>query len=127
MGSARTVRESRVTMSSLWLLKGNRDAPGWNDLQKDSKEDKVHLVIFDRDAWAMIFSEDPPTQYEGLVPTEPADGMYVSEQGYPIYVFNRQEVAGPLELIDALGEEARKMLEETKDPDAALERLGLAF
>ena len=114
-------------MSSLWLLRGGPDAPGWRDLERDSKEDKVDLVIFDRAAWGIVLAEEAPTQYEGLVPEKPADGMYVSEQGYPIYVVNQKEVSSAIELLHAFGEEGRAMLEKTKDPDTAIQRLGKAY
>ncbi|MCP4676506.1 MAG: hypothetical protein GY854_13530 [Deltaproteobacteria bacterium] len=114
-------------MDPLWLCKGDHEAPGWGSLQKDSKDDKVFLVIFDRAGWALIRAPEPPTQYEGLIPTEPPDGMYVSEQGYPIYVVDRQEVADPRELIKALGKEAEEMLDKLGDTTAVIQRLGKAY
>ncbi|MCP4601134.1 MAG: hypothetical protein GY847_11520 [Proteobacteria bacterium] len=114
-------------MDLLWLLKGKREAPGWISLQKDSKEDKVNLVVFDRAGWALIRAPVAPDQFEGLIPTEPVDGMYVSEQGFPIYVVNRQEVLGPVEVIQALGKEALELLEKIEDPVTVLQRLGKAF
>lgn len=114
-------------MSKLWLLKGNHDAPGWDPLEQDSKADKVDLVVFDRDGWALVRSDDPPTNYDGLAPVEPADGMYVSEQGYPVYVVNRQEVQGARDVVRALGKDAEELLKKIKDPDAVLQRLGKAY
>jgi len=114
-------------MDMLWLLKGDHDAPGWKLLEQDSKAEKVDLVLFDRDAWAIVKAAQSPTQYEGLVPKEPPDGMYVSQQGYPVYVVGCQEVRGPYEVIAALGEQAVAMLEELEDPTVVLERLGRAF
>jgi hypothetical protein len=114
-------------MKTLWLLEGTHSAKGWKALEQDSKEDKVDLIVFDRAAWALVEAEQPPSGYEGLVPTAPEDGMYVSEQGIPIYVVDGREVAGPSELIDALGEAARKLLEEIGDTTTVLERLGKAF
>jgi hypothetical protein len=111
----------------LWLLKGQRNAPGWGDLERDSKADQVNLVIFDRAAWALISAAEPPTQYEGLTPTEPADGLYVSEQGQPIYVVNRKEVSGPGALLRALGDEAIALAERIGDPITAIQKLGRAF
>ncbi len=114
-------------MKSLWLLRGNLDAPGWKDLEKDAKADEVDLLIFDRAAWALIAAEEAPTKYEGLVPVEPRTGLYVSEQGQPIYVVDGKEVRGPLDVIKALGTEAEQLLEKIGDPDTVLDRLGKAF
>jgi hypothetical protein len=115
-------------MSTLWLLRGDRTEPGWRDLEQDSKADAIDLVIFDRGAgWALIRADDPPDKYEGMVPEEPRDGLYVSEQGMPIYLVGRKEVATAEQLIDALGDEAKQMLADTGDPIRALERLGRAY
>jgi hypothetical protein len=114
-------------MKKLWLLKGGHEAPGWQTLEADSKAEKVDLVIFDRGSWALILDEEAPTKYEGMAPVAPEDGLYVSEQGYPIYVVDRQEVRGPREVVKALGAEAEEMLKKLDDPDAVLQRLGKAF
>jgi hypothetical protein len=114
-------------MDPLWLLKGKRSAPGWKLLEEESKADKVDLVIFDREGWALLRASEPPTKYEGMEPTEPADGLYVSEQGYPIYVVDKKEVAGPDPLIKALGKEAEEMLEKLGDPVVVIQRLGKAY
>ncbi len=114
-------------MDTLWLLKGGPDAPGWKLLEQDSKADKVDLLLFDRDAWAIVKAAQSPTQYEGLVPGPPPDGMYVSQQGYPVYVVDCQEVRGPYEVIAALGEQAEAMLEKLEDPTVVIERLGRAY
>jgi hypothetical protein len=116
------------TMSSLWLLRGKHDQPGWQDLEKDSRADAIDLVAFDRGAgWALLVADDPPDRYRGLVPEKPRDGLYVSEQAVPIYVFDCHELKTAEELIDALGEDAEKMLADTGDPIRALERLGRAY
>jgi hypothetical protein len=115
-------------MSTLWLLRGEHTVPGWKELEKDSRADAVDLVIFDRGAgWALIRADEPPDGYEGFAVEEPRDGLYVSEQGIPVYVVDRDEVRTAEQLIDALGDDARKMLEETGDPIRALERLGRAY
>jgi hypothetical protein len=62
-----------------------------------------------------------------MEPTKPPDGLYVSEQGYPIYVVDGKEVPGPDPLIKALGKEAEEMLEQIGDPIAVLQRLGKAY
>lgn len=114
-------------MDPLWLLKGERTAPGWRELEQDSKADAVELVIFDRAAWALVRAASPPTKYQGLDPIEPVDGIYVSEQGWPIYVVDRQEVGSVHDVVEALGQEAAKLLEQLGDPVRVLERLGRAF
>ncbi|MBW2276883.1 MAG: hypothetical protein JRF63_05285 [Deltaproteobacteria bacterium] len=115
-------------MSSVWLLKGTRTEPGWKELEKDSRADAIDLVVFDRgEGWALLVADDPPTKYEGLVPEKPRDGLYVSEQGMPSYIVDCKEVRTAEQLIDALGEDAKKMLEQTGDPIRALERLGRTY
>jgi hypothetical protein len=121
------ILDEEMTMSPLWLLKGKLTAPGWQTLEEDSKAKKIDLVVFDRECWALVSAKKGPTKYEGLVPAEPQDGLYVSEQGQPIYVVDRQEVRGPNELIKALGEEAEKKLEELGDPIVVLQKLGKTF
>lgn len=69
----------------------------------------------------------PPSQYEGFVASVPQDGLYVSHQGIPVYVLNRQEVGDPRALVRSLGEKANALLGETGDPDLVLQRLGRAF
>ena len=64
-------------MTKLWLLKGAHNAPGWKNLEADSRAKKIDVFIFDRDAWALVYGEEGPTEYEGLVPTVPQDGIYV--------------------------------------------------
>jgi hypothetical protein len=114
-------------MDPLWLLRGDRFAPGWKLLEEESKADKIDLVVFDREGWALMRASEPPTKYEGMEPTKPADGLYVSEQGYPIYVVDGKEVPGPDPLIKALGKEAEEMLEQIGDPIVVLQRLGKAY
>lgn len=114
-------------MDPLWLLKGDYDAPGWKDLERDSKADAVDLLMFDRLAWALVRAAEAPRRYEGLEPTEPPDGLYLDANGRPIYLVGGREVEGPDEVIDALGEPARALLEAIDDPDAVLERLGRVY
>jgi hypothetical protein len=97
-------------------------------LEADAKSGKAEVVIFDRgEGWALIAAPDAPTGYDGMVPTPPKDGLYVSEHGYPIYVVDAKEVRNANAVIDTLGEKARNMLEELQDADAVLQRLGLAY
>ena len=114
-------------MDPVWLLKGEYDAPGWRNLERDSKADEVDLLHFDRLAWALVRAADPPDHYEGLEPSRPADGLYVDGQGRPVYLVDCRTVAGPFDVIAALGEEAVSMLEDLGDPDLVLERMGRAF
>lgn len=114
-------------MDPLWLLKGDYDAPGWKPLEKDAKSGTLDWRVFDRDAWALIRAAEPPTQYEGLVPGEPPDGIYVDQNGNSVCVVGGEEVAGPVKVIEALGDEAKAMLEKVGDPVLALERLGRAY
>ncbi len=114
-------------MDPLWLLEGDSTAPGWRELEQDSRADEVDLIAFDRAAWALVYASEAPTKYEGLEPTRPRTGLYVSEQGVPIYVVDGVEVRDPMDVIKALGEDAEKRLEEVGDPVVVLQALGRAF
>lgn len=114
-------------MDPLWLLEGEFEAPGWKDLEADSRADEVDLIAFDRAGWALVQAAEPPTKYEGLKPTRPETGLYVSEQGVPIYVVDGAEVSGPLEVIRAIGGIAEQKLAECGDPIVVLQDLGKAF
>ena len=112
----------------LWLLRGPQEEPGWRDLESDSKSGKVDLVIFDRGAsWALVWDVAPPEKYEGMVPEPPRDGLYVSEQGYPIYVVGCKEVRDAAAVVAAIGGRAKELFDEIGDADTALQRAGLAF
>lgn len=114
-------------MDPLWLLKGDHDAPGWKPIEKDAREDKIDWVLFDRDAWVLMRAKEPPTHYEGMVPGEPPDGLYVDQQGNHVSIVSRQVVRGPEDVVRALGDDAKALWEKLGDPVAALERLGKAF
>ena len=114
-------------MDRLWLLKGEYDAPGWKNLERDSKAGAVDLLMFDRLAWALVRSAEAPDQYQGLTPTPPADGLYIDPYGRPIYLVEGREVAGPEEVLATLGDEARELCETIDDPDTVLERLGRVY
>jgi hypothetical protein len=116
-----------AVMETLWLLKGGYDAPGWKNLERDARAEEIDVVLFDRTAWALVNSADPPQGYDGMVPTEPPDGMYIDPNGRPLYLVDRQEVRSPEEVLAALGPEAKVMLDKVKDPVTALERLGRTF
>jgi len=114
-------------MDRLWLLKGDYDAPGWKLLEKEAKAKEVDWVIFDRDAWALIRAEEEPTKYEGLTPSEPQDGLYLDHQGNAVAVFEGKLIPGPDALIEALGDEAKALLEKLGDPLKVIERLGKSY
>lgn len=113
-------------MADLWLLRGDFDAPGWKDLERDAKEDKVDWVLFDRDAFALLNADAPPA-YEGFTVSEPPDGLYVDQQGNSVCIVDRKLVRRPEQVIDALGPEAKELLAQLGDPVAVLQRLGKAY
>ncbi|MBW2528716.1 MAG: hypothetical protein JRI23_31365 [Deltaproteobacteria bacterium] len=113
-------------MDPLWLLEGNFDTPGWKDLERDAKADKVDWVLFDRDAFAIIAAQEPP-EYDGFSVREPGDGLYVDQQGNSVCIVDRELVRRPEQVIEALGPKAKELLDELGDPVAVLQRLGKAF
>jgi hypothetical protein len=110
-----------------WMLKGGHEAPGWGPLEQDARAQKLEVVLFDRDAWALVRAATPPTQYEGLVPMEPPAGLYLDNQGRNVYIADGKQVAGPREVLASLGEPAQDLLRKLGDPDIVLERLGRAY
>ena len=114
-------------MSAIWLLKGKHEAPGWAPLERDAREKKADVLLFDRDAWALVRADEPPSQYEGLVPTSPASGLYIDNQGRHLYIADGQQVKTSGEVLATLGEPAQELLKKIGDPDTVLERLGRAF
>ena len=114
-------------MDPIWLLEGDHEQPGWKTLEADSKADAIDLMHFDRDRWALVRAPEAPTQYDGLIPTTPQDGMYVNPMGVPLYIVNGEEVFDPMVVIEALGEEAKAALEKIGDPVTVIDRLGRAY
>jgi hypothetical protein len=114
-------------MDRLWLLKGGPDAPGWGKLQADAMSKKVNVLHFDRDKWALVKAGDPPTSYEGLVPADPPDGLYLDNHGRPCYVSGHREVHSARVVARALGDEAVGLLDKLGDADLVLERLGRVY
>ncbi len=108
----------------LWLLRGALDAPGWQALQADQKAERVDIVHLDPPVWALVRADQPPAVYEGLDASEPRDGLYLDPNGSPMYLAGGQPVKGPADVIRALGDEARALLDTVGDPDPVLERLG---
>lgn len=113
-------------MGALWLLKGPHEAPGWRPLESDARAKKVDVLLFDRDAWALVQSADAP-RYDGLVPTPPPDGLYLDHQGCGVYLVGGQQVKGARDVVAALGRDAQELLEKLGDPDTVLERLGRVY
>lgn len=114
-------------MDPIWLLRGPYEAPGWKPLEADSRAQKIDLLLFDRAAWALAAAPEPPTQYEGLAPSVPADGLYLDDQGRGIYVVGGKLVQGPRDVLATLGPQGEEMLRKVGDADVALERLGRVY
>ncbi len=114
-------------MDPFWMLKGRHEAPGWGPLEQDARAKKLDVVLFDRDAWALVRCATAPTQYEGLVPVTPPSGLYLDNQGRNVYIADGEQVAGPREVLATLGEAAQELLRKLGDPDVVLERLGRAY
>ncbi len=114
-------------MDPIWLLKGPHDAPGWVPLEKDARESKIQVLLFDRDAWALVRAPALPTQYEGLAGAQAASGLYLDNQGRNVYVAGGIKVGNPREVIATLGAQAAEMLKQLGDPDLVLERLGRVY
>ena len=114
-------------MSRIWLLRGPRTAAGWRALEADSKAERVDVVVFDRDAWALLRVPEEPPAYEGLVPEVPAAGLYISTTGLPCYLADGKEVRDARAVLATLGDEGRAALVEAGDPDEALMRLRRAY
>ncbi len=112
---------------ALWLLKGEYEAPGWKKLEQDAKDETIDVVMFDRLAWALIEADEAPEGYEGLEPTAPPDGLYLNPYGTPAYVVDGKLVDGPMDVIEALGADAKAALATVGDPDTTLERLGRVY
>ena len=110
-------------MAKLWILRGAHEAPGWNQLRKAYEDEKVDIIHLDAKVWAIIDSEEKPSDYDGLNAEEPADGMYIDPNGSPLYMANGEVSTTAESVIEALGDEAREMLEKTGNAETALERL----
>jgi hypothetical protein len=114
-------------MDAIWLLKGPYEAAGWKQLEADSRAQKVDLLLFDRSAWALLAAGEPPTQYPGLVPSVPADGLYLDDQGRGVYVVAARLVQSAADVLATLGPQAKELLQKFGDPDVVLERMGRVF
>lgn len=114
-------------MARLYLLRGGPDAAGWRALERDAKEQKIDLLSYDRDRWALLNADEPPEGYEEMEVTDPPDGRYLDNHGRPTYVVNNREVRDARAVLAAVGEKARQLLDELRDPDAVIDRLGLSY
>ena len=114
-------------MAKLWILRGAHEAPGWNQLRKAYDDEKVDIIHLDAKVWAVIQAEEAPSGYEGLGAEEPADGMYIDPNGTPLFLVGGSVVTSAEAVVEALGEEPRGMLEETRDATVVLERLGKVY
>ena len=114
-------------MAKLWLLRGAHDAPGWNTLRQDLKDEKVDIEHLDPKVWALVRADDAPSGYEGLEAVEPADGMYIDPNGSPSYLVGGEFAASAEEVIEALGDDAKDLLDRIGNAETVLERLGRVF
>jgi hypothetical protein len=114
-------------MATIWILRGDHEAPGWNELRKAYDDEKVDIIHLDAKVWAIIQADDPPGGYQGLAASAPEDGMYIDPNGTPLYLASGEIVTSPEAVIEALGPEAKDLLTKVGDAGAALERLGRVF
>jgi hypothetical protein len=114
-------------MDAIWLLQGPHEAPGWGPLEADSRANKVDLLLFDRDAWALIRAAEAPTGYEGLEPGVPRDGLYLDNTARSIYLVAGRAVDRAEDVLATLGPQAQELLARIGDADVVLERLGRVY
>ena len=114
-------------MDPIWLLRGGLEAPGWRDLERDSKEEVTDVLTFDRAAWALVRAAEPPRQYEGLDPEAPPDGVYLDANGRAVCLVDGRIVPGPEDVVEAMGDEARELMEKIDDAVTVLDRLGRVY
>jgi hypothetical protein len=114
-------------MPRYWFLTGEHAAPGWNALRKDYKDEEIEIVHLDPNVWAMIEADDSPEGYDGLTSKAPVDGLYLDPQGNALYMVDGGVVTTAEEVVVALGDEAKTMLEKIGDPHTVLQRMGRSF
>jgi hypothetical protein len=114
-------------MSKLWVLKGDHEALGWKTLRSDHENEQVEIIHLDAKVWAIIRADEAPTKYEGLHAVEPEDGLYLDPNGSPLYLVGGEVVKTPEEVVAALGDEARQMMEKIGDAVTVIERMRRAF
>jgi hypothetical protein len=115
--------QRRIEMATLWILRGDHQAPGWNELRKAYDEKTVEIIHLDAKVWAIIDAEEEPTGYQGLAASRPADGMYIDPNGTPLYLVGGGVVTSAEAVVEGLGQEAKEMMEKVGDAGTALERL----
>ena len=108
-------------------MRGAHEAPGWNQLREAYEDEKVDIIHLDAKVWAILSDEEKPSGYEGLNAQDPADGMYIDPNGSPLFLVGGEVLTSAEAVIEALGPEAQKMLEETGNAEAALQRLRKVF
>ena len=114
-------------MSRLWLLRGEREAPGWQVLRGDQQEDRVDMVHLDPRVWAIVRADEPPSGYEGVEAVEPPDGLYLDPNGAPLYLVDGKPVKSAEDVIRTLGDDALSLLDKIGDPHTVLQKLGRVF
>ncbi len=114
-------------MATIWILRGDHEAAGWQQLRTAYEEEKVEIIHLDAKVWAIIDAAEEPTGYEGLTASAPADGMYIDPNGTPLYLVGGNIVTSAEELIEGLGQDAGEMMEKVGDAGRALERLGKVY
>jgi len=114
-------------MARLWLLRGPTDAPGWQALRTAHEQERVDIIHLDPHVWALIRADEAPAEYDGLTAVEPQDGLYLDPNGSPLYLAGGEIVPNAREVVTALGDDARELLDRIGDADTVLERMGRAF
>jgi hypothetical protein len=114
-------------MDAIWLLQGGHEAPGWGPLEADARAKKIDVLLFDRDAWALIRAAEPPTAYEGLQPGVPRDGLYLDNSARSIYLVAGRAVDRAEDVLATLGPQAQELLAKLGDGDVVLDRLGRVY
>ena len=114
-------------MAKLWEVSGDHEAAGWKVLREDYEAETVEIIHLDPHVWAIIERDDAPDGYEGLRAEPVRDGVYIDPNGSPLYVAGGRIVAGPQQVLEALGAKALATAERLGDPDRALEALGRVF
>ena len=117
----------RIEMAKLWILRGDHEAPGWNELRKAYEDETVDIIHLDAKVWAIIDAEEEPAGYEGLHAKEPDNGMYIDPNGSPLFLFGGAVVPSAEALIECLGDRAKEILAATGDAETTLTRLGRVF
>jgi len=114
-------------MATIWILRGDHEAPGWQELRTAYEEEKVEIIHLDAKVWAIVEAEKEPTGYDGLTASIPEDGMYIDPNGTPLFLVGGSVKTTAGEVVEGLGPEAHAVLEKVGDAETVLERLGRVF